>query len=152
LDSTTAFGVPSDPEVNRITAGFSGSWRFSGNRHISAAKSLSTAEMLWRISSSQTSLAPPASIAATMSARLARSTNARDETTVRITAVRIAAVTFAGPAVWLIMAAVRPAEMRPINDMAMPFELGSNRPTASPGALNASNRPPRMRAPANSSR
>ena len=99
FDSTTALGVPSEPEVNRITAGLAASCRCSGQRHSTAAMSFSSAVMLARTSSSHSMLAPPFSTAATMSSRPAFSTKARDDTTVRITAVRTAAVTLAGPAV-----------------------------------------------------
>ena len=98
-DSTTALGVPSEPEVNRITAGLAASCRCSGKRHSTAAASFSSAVTLARTSSSHSILAPPASTAAMMSASPAFSTKAREETTVRMTAVRTAAVTLAGPAV-----------------------------------------------------
>ena len=99
FDSTTALGVPSEPEVNRMTAGFSASCRGSAKRQSSAAESFSNVPTLARISSSQTSFAPPFSTASMMSARPAFSTNALEDTTVRIAAVFTAAVTLAGPAV-----------------------------------------------------
>ena len=99
LESTTALGVPSEPEVKRMTAGFSASCRWSAKRHRSAAESFSNVPTLARTSSSQTSFAPPFSIASMMSAMPAFSTNALEDTTVRIAAVFTAAVTLAGPAV-----------------------------------------------------
>ena len=82
-----------------MTAALSASWAASGQRHSSTATSFSSLEMSARMSSSQTNFAPAFSAASTMSSRPALAMKARDETIVRTIAVRMAAVTLAGPAV-----------------------------------------------------
>ena len=100
-DSTTAFGVPSEPEVNRITAGLSASCRLQRDSATAAPPTSfsSAVDAVADVLQPQTILAPPVSTASTMSAMPAFSMKAREETTVRMTAVRTAAVTLAGPAV-----------------------------------------------------
>jgi hypothetical protein len=51
LDSTTPFGVPSEPEVNSTATGSSGPRSASGRRHESSPRSLSSPLMPGRISS-----------------------------------------------------------------------------------------------------
>jgi hypothetical protein len=77
---------------------------------------------------------------------------AREVMTTRMRAVSSAESTSAMPAVWLRKAAGRAAENSAKAESTTPLELGSSRPTASPGAASAAKRTPSTLTPIRSCR
>ena len=88
------------------------------------------------------------SSAATRVTRLAFSTKAREVTMVFTSAAVQAERMLPRPAVKLIMAGTRPAEMRPRMVTAAPLALGSMTPTAPPTGASAESFRPSTLAPA----
>ena len=124
-DSTTPFGVPSEPEVNRIAAQSSGLRATSGFLHSSKPRSLSRERDgrpdVVEIDDLDLALAS----AATSASSLPFSMKAREVRMVSICAALQAARMLAAPAVKLIIAGTRPADISAISVTAAPLALGS---------------------------
>ena len=135
-DSTTPLGVPSDPEVNRITAG-SSALRGNARRRCRRAKPLilSARPIGGRARPRDRRAAPAPSIAAISLSSLPFSMKAFEVSTVLTCAAFIAASTLTGPAEKFSIAGTRPMVCSAMKTTATPAEFGNSTPTFSPTAV-----------------